>query len=101
MQQGEVKLLLVYIEVDISAGSSNSDILTSGIFSVVEPPPYETLCVCLFVCLWDKKLVSRLRPVITEPLPRQIYYSTCCCRASPQLILSLEMKMTGMKLNKQ
>ena len=50
--------------------------------------------VCLFLCLWHIKLVSRLRTEITKPLPRQIYYRQCCCWASPQLILLLEMKMT-------
>ena len=34
----------------------------------------ETLCVCWFVYLWCKKLVSRLLPEITKPMPRQIYY---------------------------
>ena len=35
------------------------------------------LCVYLFVYLYIcgiKKLVSRLRPEITKPMPRQIYY---------------------------
>ena len=60
------------------------------------------LCVSvcrLFVCLWDKKLVSTLRPLITKPLPRPIYYCPCCCWASPQLFLLLERKTTKLSWN--
>ena len=60
------------------------------------------VCVCLYIYLCHKKLVSRLRPEITKPMPRQIYLPCYCWRwASPQLILLLKWRRLSMHEIKQ
>ena len=67
-------IILLVLKYGIAKGFPSQPRLTTWTVHVFRWWSHLHMRLCVLVYLRQKKLISRLRPKITKPMPRQIYY---------------------------